>query len=74
MYAVWSGQPVSSGTVLVKYTYAGDANLDGSVDTVDFGFLAGSFGGTEKIWVQGDFNYDGAVDTVDFGILAAHFA
>ena len=59
--------------VTVMYTFYGDANIDGTVDTVDFGFLAGSFGGSQKLWADGDFNYDGTVDTVDFGFLASNF-
>jgi autotransporter-associated beta strand protein len=60
--------------VTVMYTFYGDANLDGTVDTVDFNLLAASFSQSNQIWGQGDFNYDGAVDTVDFNLLAANFA
>jgi hypothetical protein len=58
---------------VVKYTYTGDANLDGKVDTLDFNALAGNFGGTNKVWTQADFNFDGVVDTLDFNNLAANF-
>jgi autotransporter-associated beta strand protein len=63
-----AGQRVS-----VAYTYYGDANLDGKVDTLDFNSLAANFGGTDKSWMQGDFNYDGTVDMLDFNFLAANF-
>src|SRR5207248_5322707 len=59
--------------VLVGYVYYGDANLDGTVDTLDFNSLAANFGGTGKVWSQADFNYDGTVDTLDFNNLAANF-
>lgn len=59
-------------TVLVRYVYAGDANLDGSVDTLDFNAVAANFGGTNKVWTQGDFNYDGNVDTLDFNIYGSN--
>src|SRR5262249_51229301 len=55
------GQPVDSTAVLVRYTLYGDANLDGSVDTVDFNLLAASFSQTGKFWFNGDFNYDTTV-------------
>ena len=71
--ASFSGQSVDNTSVLVRYTYAGDANLDGTVDTLDFNALAGNFGGTGKVWTQADFNYDGVVDTLDFNNLAANF-
>src|SRR5207253_2399094 len=32
----FSGQSVDSTSVLIRYTYSGDANLDGVVDTLDF--------------------------------------
>jgi len=59
--------------VVVKYTYTGDANLDGKVDTLDFNSLAANFGGTGKVWTQADFNFDGVVDTLDFNNLASNF-
>jgi fibronectin-binding autotransporter adhesin len=59
--------------VTVAYTYFGDANLDLTVDTVDFNLLAANFSGAGNVWAQGDFNYDTNVDTVDFNLLAANF-
>src|SRR5206468_5309405 len=59
--------------VSVMYTYFGDANLDGKVDTLDFNSLASNFGGSGKVWSQADFNYDGKVDTLDFNQLASNF-
>src|SRR5262249_31262754 len=56
--AAFSGQSVDSTAVLIRYTAYGDANLDGSVDTVDFNALASNFSQSGKRWVQGDFNYD----------------
>jgi len=53
--------------------HAGDANLDGTVDTIDFNLLAANFGGSHKGWGQGEFDFNGLVDTVDFNILAANF-
>ena len=71
--ATFSGQSIGSNSVLVRYTYAGDADLNGSVDTMDFSKLAANFGSTGARWITGDFNYDGVVDTRDFNVLAANF-
>ena len=68
------GQPADSTTVLIRYTYLGDTNLDGKVNALDFNALASNFGnasGTE--WDQADFNYDGVTDTSDFMMLANNF-
>jgi hypothetical protein len=70
------GVTVDATTVIVKYTYAGDANLDGIVSGDDYSAIdfnvavAGSFG-----WYNGDFNYDGIISgddysSIDFAILA----
>jgi hypothetical protein len=67
-------QSVDGTAVLIRYTYAGDVNVDGTVDTVDFNVLASHFGESGKSWQDGDANYDGAVDTVDFNLLASNFS
>jgi hypothetical protein len=68
--ATWNGQTIDGTTVIVKYTYAGDLNLDGRVDAQDYGIIDN--------WVQvpgasgyanGDINYDGVIDAVDYGIV-----
>ena len=60
-------------TIEVKYTLYGDTNLDGAVNSVDFGNLAANFGKSGKSWDQGDFDYTGTVNSIDFGLLAANF-
>jgi autotransporter-associated beta strand protein len=64
---------ITSGQLEVKYTLYGDANLDGSVNSIDFGNMAANFGKSGKVWDQGDFNYDGVVNSIDFGLLAGNF-
>jgi hypothetical protein len=71
----FSGQTLTDATnVVIRYTYTGDSNLDGTVDTVDFNLLASNFSGSGKDWSQGDYNYDGNVDSVDFNLLASNFS
>lgn len=55
--------------VLVKYTYLGDANLDGSVTAADLSRLLGGVRGHLTGWANGDFNYDGVVDGDDLADL-----
>jgi hypothetical protein len=64
--------PTAQGT-LIRYTYTGDANVDGIVNLADFNALASNFGQTGKLWHQGDFNYDGTVNLSDFNLLASNF-
>jgi hypothetical protein len=64
---------LSSGTIEIKYTLLGDANLDGIVNGIDFGILAANFNHGVTGWDKGDFNYDNIVNGIDFGELAANF-
>jgi alpha-L-arabinofuranosidase len=64
---------LASLTILIAYTLLGDANLDGTVNGVDFGIVAANFNKGVSRWDQGDFNFDGAVNGVDFGYVAANF-
>lgn len=69
----FAGEPVDNDMVLARYTFSGDADINGTVDLTDFTYLAGNFNGTGKTWLQGDFNYDGIVDLTDFTFLASNF-
>ena len=70
--AASADKPSFPRAVLICYTYAGYANLDGKVNALDFNALAASFGsGTE--WFRGDFNFDGGVTSADFTVLSSNF-
>jgi autotransporter-associated beta strand protein len=58
---------VDTGTqVIIKYTWDGDANLDGVVNSADLSAISAA--GTT--WATGDFNYDGVVNADDYGLFA----
>jgi hypothetical protein len=58
---------VDDTTVLLKYTYVGDANLDGQVDALDYERVDLAIGNSGVSGVaQGDLNYDGVVDALDY--------
>jgi hypothetical protein len=66
---LWSGQAVDASSVLVKFTYRGDANLDGRINVddytrIDFNVALGTSG-----WFNGDFNYDGKINVDDYTII-----
>lgn len=73
----FSGEPVDDSTVLVKYTYLGDLNLDGKVDDNDVTFLVLSYDRgltTSHTWQQGDIaGYDGKVDDNDVAPLVLNY-
>jgi hypothetical protein len=60
----FAGSSVDATSILIKFTYSGDADLDGDADGVDIGNWAVNFtdelGGLgSTIWTQGDWDYDG---------------
>ncbi len=69
------GEPVPEDSVLVKYTWWGDANLDGIInsndyDKIDTAWLLWENEGREPEggfrWAVGDFNYDGTINSNDY--------
>jgi hypothetical protein len=69
VFSTFDGQSVSTTDVLVKYTYYGDANLDGKVDGTDYSLIDTGFNGKLTGWRNGDFNYDGGVDGSDYSLI-----
>jgi fibronectin-binding autotransporter adhesin len=65
----FDGGTVLASDVLVKYTYYGDANLDGHVDGTDYSMIDSGFGGAGTGWQYGDFNYDGHIDGSDYSLI-----
>jgi hypothetical protein len=60
----------------VKYTYFGDANLDGKVDGSDYSridnaYLYNRTHPTAPLtgWFNGDFNYDGVINGSDYTLI-----
>ncbi len=72
--ASWGGQVVDATSVLVRYTYAGDANLSGNVDGDDYFRIDSGFAAHASGYYNGDFNYDGKVDADDYFIIDHAYA
>ena len=73
--STFDGSTPNNGDLLIKFTYYGDANLDGAVDGTDYSRIDASFasergGGTNVSgWYNGDFNYDGVVNGSDYTLI-----
>ncbi|MBC7783823.1 MAG: autotransporter-associated beta strand repeat-containing protein [Burkholderiales bacterium] len=64
--------PTSS--VLVKYTWRGDANLDGVVNGSDYALADTGFSGGGTGWFYGDVNYDGSINGSDYALIDTGFS
>jgi hypothetical protein len=68
---------VSPNAVLGKYTYIGDADLNGMVTPDDYGAIDSNLGQTVSTaggmnWFQGDWNFDGEITPDDYGAVDAN--
>src|SRR5439155_16696363 len=60
-------------TLTGRIAMAGDSNIDGVVNALDFNALASHYGQTGRSWGDADFSGEGNVNTVDFTALAQDF-
>ena len=67
--ATFDGATTNLGDVLVKYTYYGDANLDGIVDSSDYSRIDSGYITKATGWYNGDFNGDGVIDGSDYTLI-----
>ena len=60
--------------MIVAYTYAGDANVDGVINIDDYGRIDANVAQSGSVfgWYNGDFNYDGQINIDDYGIIDAN--
>jgi beta-glucanase (GH16 family) len=69
-FTSFDGQPVGDTDVVVKYTYYGDANLDGVVNSSDYSLIDNSVNeGILTGWQNGDFNYDNHINGDDYTLI-----
>ncbi|MBC7784126.1 MAG: autotransporter-associated beta strand repeat-containing protein [Burkholderiales bacterium] len=61
-------------SVLVKYTWRGDTNLDGVVNGSDYALADTGFSGGGTGWFYGDVNYDGVINGSDYALIDTGFS
>jgi hypothetical protein len=79
----FDGESVDSNTVLLKYTYYGDRDLDGDIDADDYAGIDGGFANRANAnnltfprqpWRDGDINLSGAVNSDDYFLIDSAFS
>jgi hypothetical protein len=71
----WLGVPISPTATVGKYTFFGDANIDGQVTGDDYGVIDANLDTTPASgleWLSGDMNLDGSVTGDDYGVVDAN--
>jgi hypothetical protein len=73
--ATFSGEGIDANSILVKYTYDGDANLDGRINADDYFRIDSTFLAQPQnpTFEQGNFNYAGRVDADDYFLIDSAF-
>lgn len=73
IYDLWGGLDVDENSILVKYTRAGDLNLDGSISIADYLRIDRAMtSGASGYW-NGDVTYDGTIDASDFFLMDMNY-
>ncbi len=70
------GVPISANSVVVKYTWYGDLNLDGKVTYDDYSLFIHDFENQDGLtmeWATGDLNGDGQITYDDYSLLIAGY-
>jgi hypothetical protein len=74
LYAMFDGLAIDTNAILVKYTYNGDADLNGKVDADDYFQIDNGFAKALKGYRNGDLDFNGVVDADDYFLIDNAFA
>jgi hypothetical protein len=64
---------IAPGDTLLRYTYYGDADLNGVVNFDDYARTDLGFSTSRTGWVNGDFNYDDVINFDDYALIDLAF-
>jgi hypothetical protein len=73
-YSVFTGEAVNANSILFKYTYYGDIDMNGRVDADDATVFGNNFGRPAgAMQTDGDIDFDGDVDADDLTVFGNNF-
>jgi hypothetical protein len=73
LYSTFDGEGVDANSILVKYTYNGDADLSGKIDADDYFQIDNGFALKSAGYRNGDFDFNGVVDADDYFLIDRAF-
>jgi hypothetical protein len=71
--ALWRSQIVDASSVLISYTYVGDATLEGIINGDDYFMIDAHAGDANPGYAQGDFDFNTRVDADDYWLIDANY-
>jgi hypothetical protein len=71
--ANFSSEQVDTTSVLIKFTYYGDADFSGAVNFDDYSRTDAGFNGSKSGWMNGDFDGNGVVNFDDYSLIDLAF-
>lgn len=71
--AVWGTYTVDATTALLRYTYRGDANLDGKITGDDYFRIDQGFAAHTTGYAAGDFDYSGKINADDYFLIDSNY-
>jgi hypothetical protein len=70
----FSGRSIDATSLLLKYTYNGDTDFNGTIDFDDYARIDSAFLGSGLgSWMDGDSDYSGTIDFDDYALIDAAF-
>ena len=69
----WLGQTADATAVLIHYTFAVDANVDGSMNRDDHFFADAGFVSHSGGFFNGDFDYNGRLNADDYFFINSNY-
>ena len=73
IYTLFQAYSVDENSIIIRYTWNGDANLDGVVNADYYFLIDTAFITQQKGWYNGDFNYDGVINADDYFLIDSAF-
>ena len=71
----WQGQTVTPSSILIRYTYVGDLNLDGVINGDDYFRIDSAFKSSgAATYATGDVNFDGRIDGDDYFLMDSNYS
>lgn len=62
----WQGQSITGAAILIKYTWMGDMNLNGTITGDDYFRIDNGYNSQLKNYHNGDLDYSGAINADDY--------